>query len=67
MSHSGIGSVDAMDRCRKKLSIVCNNGIDLNPGQSHEHLAFDAIAARNGYINGILGSSSQAERHMTTA
>ncbi|MFL6603916.1 MAG: hypothetical protein ACJ8R9_21670 [Steroidobacteraceae bacterium] len=38
-------------RREKKISIVFNNGIDLNPGRASEHLAFDAIAARHGYTN----------------
>lgn len=33
----------------KKISVVCNNGIDLNPGRASEHLALDAIAVRHGY------------------
>jgi hypothetical protein len=35
----------------KKISVVFNNGIDLNPGRASEHLAFHAIAARRGYAN----------------
>jgi len=38
-------------RRKKKISIVFNNGIDLNPGRASEHLAIDAIAARHGYAN----------------
>jgi hypothetical protein len=38
-------------RGEKKLSIVCNNNIRLNPGRSTEHLAFHALARRHGFTN----------------